>query len=337
MIHNYPIHNRMSSSDLFPKCMGLTALEWHYVETYAGNLYEPLNLFLIDADTIQTYRRIYKQEFAQNLYYLITNTHNSYVNGIIPHNKEKSVLRLIQSKSSNIEWFRNIMFRFTIMLYGIILKCPRLHQEVDVYRGVLTHYLNEDPTRGMFLTTFTSTSMTPQIARGFSKNDENSVIIYHFRVMPGVSCIYIGTTEDELLINPYQHYHFIRNMDNHYYYMIRPLSIDPPQNEHAFSDFKKEMMIRTVEMEGGRTQNKELTHSITVADHRNTYKNNRKNKNTRKNKKPKKLSAREHFYARMRMPIGSSSISFPISEDARKDIEKYNKELDERFKNNTYY
>jgi hypothetical protein len=52
---------------------------------------------------------------------------------------------------------------------------------------------------------------------------------------------------------------------------------------------------------------------------------------------PKKLSAREHFYARMRMPIGSSSISFPISEDARKDIEKYNKELDERFKNNTYY
>jgi hypothetical protein len=81
------------------------------------------------------------------------------------------------------------------------------------------------------------------------------------------------------------------------------------------------IMIRTVGME----------------DHRNTYKNNRKNRNTRKNKKQKKLSAREHFYARMRMPIGSSSISFPISEDARKDIEKYNKELDERFKNNTYY
>jgi hypothetical protein len=52
---------------------------------------------------------------------------------------------------------------------------------------------------------------------------------------------------------------------------------------------------------------------------------------------PKKLSALEHFYARMRLPIGSSSISFPISEDVRKDIEKYNKELDERFKNNTYY
>lgn len=52
---------------------------------------------------------------------------------------------------------------------------------------------------------------------------------------------------------------------------------------------------------------------------------------------PKKRSAQEHFYARMRMPIGSSSISFPISEDARKDIEKYNKELDQRFLNNSYY
>ena len=52
---------------------------------------------------------------------------------------------------------------------------------------------------------------------------------------------------------------------------------------------------------------------------------------------PKTLSAREHFYARMRMPIGSSSISFPNTETVKKQIEAYNKELDERFKNNTYY
>ena len=43
----------MSSSDPIQKCVGLTTLEWHYVDTYAGNLYEPLNLFLIDADTIK--------------------------------------------------------------------------------------------------------------------------------------------------------------------------------------------------------------------------------------------------------------------------------------------
>ena len=51
---------------------------------------------------------------------------------------------------------------------------------------------------------------------------------------------------------------------------------------------------------------------------------------------PKKLSALEHFYARMRLPIGSSSISFPISEDARKDIEKYKLEIEERHRNGMY-
>ena len=326
----------MSASVPFQKCMGLTPLEWHYVETYAGNLYEPLNLFLIDADTIHTYRRIYKQEFAQNLYYLITNTHNSYLNGIIPHNKEQRVIRLIQSQSSNIEWFRNIMFRFTIMLYGIILKCPRLHQEVDVYRGVLTHYLKEDPIYGGVLTTFTSTSMTLQMARGFSKNNDNHMIIYHFHVMPGVSCIYIGTAENELLLNPYHRYYFVKKTDHHYYYIIRPSMIEPPQNEQAFSEFKKEMMIRTEEMEGGRTQNKEQTAHIVTANHRNTYKNNRKNRNTRKQKKHKKLSELEHFYARMRMPIGVSSIRVPITEDVRKEIEKYKLEIEERHRNGMY-
>jgi hypothetical protein len=119
--------------------------------------------------------------------------------------------------------------------------------------------------------------------------------------------------------------------------MMCSLTSDPPQNEHAFSEFKKEMMIRTVEMEGGKTYNKELMHPVVIADHTHTYKNNRKNRNTRKNKKHKKLSAREHFYARMLMPIGVSSIRIPITEDVRKDIERYNRELDERFKNNSYY
>jgi hypothetical protein len=51
---------------------------------------------------------------------------------------------------------------------------------------------------------------------------------------------------------------------------------------------------------------------------------------------PKKLSALEHFYARMRLPIGTSSISFPISEDVRKDIEKYKLEIEERHRNGMY-
>ena len=68
---------------MFQQCNRLNNLEKHYVQTYAGNIYEPLNLFLLNRDTLQTYRRIYPQEFAQNLYYLITNRSDLYVNGTI--------------------------------------------------------------------------------------------------------------------------------------------------------------------------------------------------------------------------------------------------------------
>ena len=50
----------------------------------------------------------------------------------------------------------------------------------------------------------------------------------------------------------------------------------------------------------------------------------------------KKLSELEHFYARMRMPIGVSSIRVPITEDVRKEIEKYKLEIEERHRNGMY-
>ena len=302
------------------------------------NLYEPLNIFLLDTDTLQTYNRIYQLEFAQNMYYLIEDRPDLYVNGTIPPKEEKRVVRIIRSKSNDIEWFRHIMFRFTLLLYGIILKCPRQQHEIEVQRGVLTHYLKEDRNNGYFLNTFTSTSVNPQMARGFAKNNNKEVIIYHFRVMPGVSCIYIGTAEDELLLNPYQCYRFVKKEGNHYFYIIHPISIDPPHNKAEFSQFKKEMTIRAVEMEGG----KELEHNDVILNYKNTRrsnykntrrsKNNRQNSTTKKNNKPKRLSEREHFRARMNLPIGTSSFSIPNTPEVMADIERYSREIDQRIK-----
>ena len=76
-------------------------------------------------------------------------------------------------------------------------------------------------------------------------------------------------------------------------------------------------------------QHKEQTDPVVIAD-------NTKNRNARKQKTHKKLSELEHFYARMRLPIGTSSISVPITEDARNDIERYKLELDERHRNGMY-
>jgi hypothetical protein len=170
----------MASSTSLQHCSDLSKLEKYYVQAYAGNLYEPLNIFLLNTDTIQTYRRIYPQELAQNLYYLITNSSNTNINNTITSNEEERIVELIRSKSSNIKWFRHIMFRFTMILYGIILKCPRQNQEVEVYRGVLTHYLKDDIHNRYFLNTFTSTSINKQMARSFSKNNNKDVIIYHY-------------------------------------------------------------------------------------------------------------------------------------------------------------
>ena len=287
---------------------------------------------------MQTYNRIYQLEFAQNMYYLIEDRPDLYVNGTIPPKEEKRVVRIIRSKSNDIEWFRHIMFRFTLLLYGIILKCPRQQHEIEVQRGVLTHYLKEDRNNGYFLNTFTSTSVNPQMARGFAKNNNKEVIIYHFRVMPGVSCIYIGTAEDELLLNPYQCYRFVKKEGNHYFYIIHPISIDPPHNKAEFSQFKKEMTIRAVEMEGG----KELEHNDVILNYKNTRrsnykntrrsKNNRQNSTTKKNNKPKRLSEREHFRARMNLPIGTSSFSIPNTPEVMADIERYSREIDQRIK-----
>jgi len=76
-------------------------------------------------------------------------------------------------------------------------------------------------------------------------------------------------------------------------------------------------------------QHKEQTDPVVIAD-------DTKNRNARKQKTHKKLTAQEHFYARMRLPIGTSSISVPITEDARNDIERYKLELDERHRKGIY-
>lgn len=184
---------------------------------------------------------------------------------------------------------------------------------MKVYRGVLTHYLSEDINNGHFLTSFTSTSINDQIARGFSKDNNKEVIMYHFIVMPGISCIYIGIHEDELLLNPYQCYSFIKKEGSVYLYTIRPISINPPHNENEFLEFKKDIMVRTIEMDGGKAEYHKRMRII--SNYRNTHhsKNNRNTQYTKKNKKPKKLSEMEHFKARMNMPIGTSSFSIPLT------------------------
>jgi thymidine kinase len=76
-------------------------------------------------------------------------------------------------------------------------------------------------------------------------------------------------------------------------------------------------MLKTAGMESGKTENKAI-----VSAYRTTYQ--------------QKMSELDHFKARMNMPIGSSSISFPITEDVRKEIDTYAKEIRQRIKENKH-
>lgn len=318
----------MNDTPLIQKCDELNNIERQCVEAYAGNLYESLNTYLRNDDNMQTYRRIIPQELAQNLYYLITNAN-------ITPKVHTRIIKLIKSMttSGNIEWFRHIMFKFAMLLYGSILKCPKQQQSIEVYRGVFEHYLKEDNSRERYLTTFTSTSTNYQRARGFTYPNNNDAILYHFIITPDVSCIYIGTDEAELLLNPYQYYTFIKKEGIHHFYMINSSPIIPPANENLFSEFKREMLNQAVDMQGGNTTHTYKSNNKNTRRHVNK---NYKNKNTRKNKKEKIKTASEHARARMALPIGSSSISFPLRPEVSAEIERIKKIIDERLKSGFY-
>jgi hypothetical protein len=327
------------SSLPFQQCDGLSPLEQHYVNIYAGNIYDPLIHYLINQDTIKTYRSVL-QEFVQSFYYMINNRPDLYREDTLSYEQETPVIDLVWSKirSNDIQWFQNIMFQYTILLHEIILKCPIQYRQVDVHRGVLTHYLKEDTHTGYFLNSFTSTSFDKNRARSFSTHNNDSKIVYHFQVMKDVSCIYIGTDEDELLINIYQCYLFTKKEENHYYYIIYPLSITPPNNENEYSKFKRNVVTRSVAMGGG-----DIIEGDTIEyskNKRNTRKSNRhNNQTTRKNMPLRKRikSASERARERLMLPIATSSFGISLTPDMIAARDRYAKEIEERLKRGSYY
>ena len=309
----------------FQSCDGLDGIEKHYIEIYTGPIYRTINEFLLNIDTLDTYQSIQASEFTNYFYHIITDSNETnYVN--ISRNETKRVKTLVQSRCNNIEWFQKILFKYMLSLYGAILKCPRHHRETEVYRGVKIHYLKEDTTHGYYLNTFTSTSTNDEIADGFSNRNNGDGVIYHFIITEGVECIHIGDVEEELLINPYQSYYFIRKDGEHYYYIIRPSDIVPPHDFDEFVEFKNEIATRSVEMDGGKIED-EPYYYLKVQKTRRSKRNNRNTKKNKNIQKEKERIAREHFKARMNLPIGTSPYGFPLSNKIIAD----NKRIEEKF------
>jgi hypothetical protein len=93
-------------------------------------------------------------------------------------------------------------------------------------------------------------------------------------------------------------------------------------------------------MEGGQVKHKEINYTDILSNYRNTRRsknnrNNRKNRNTRRsknNRKHTKLTQREHFIERMKMPIGTSSFGIPLTPEMIADGERYSRDIDKNIK-----
>ena len=91
-------------------------------------------------------------------------------------------------------------------------------------------------------------------------------------------------------------------------------------------------------MEGGNAKQHvaESEHNITIPNYRNTRRSKNKKNNTKKNKKEKILTKLDHFRERMNLPIGSSSIRFPLTPEMIAEKEHLIKEIDARIKAGVY-
>ena len=157
-------------------------------------------------------------------------------------------------------------------------------------------------------------SCSLRTANSFSKSrGKNSGVIYNFLVRHDTQCIYIDDIENEILINPYQLYRYIKKKDNIHYYYILPSNMNIPSEYKQFIEFRSELLDKSNKIYGGRMK----TYNIEKITRKNTKKYINK---TRKNNEMKKQLSREHFRERMNLPIGTSSIGF-----------KGTKEMDEEF------
>jgi len=128
----------------------------------------------------------------------------------------------------------------------------------------------------------------------------------------------------------------------YYFYTIYPISITPPDNETEFSEFKRTISTRTVAMDGGNAKNTQLHHERIISNSRTTHKSIKiktHTNTTRKNIKQKKMSEMsemEHFRARMRLPIGTTSFSIALTPEMIENNARIEKEINQRIKDGYY-
>lgn len=303
------------------ECNNMTPIEQFCIASYTATAYHYINHFLIGDDTIQNTYSIFTNDiFAKYMYSFITNI-NKY-NGINVNSLKKITNAIkIQINSNNLVWFRNILYKYFMVLYSSISRCPKQSSPFIVFRGTSTHYLKKNSDVYYYTNSFTSTSTEMNTASSFSKiNKQNkNGVMYKFIVNRDVPCIYIGDIEDEVVIVPYQLYRFI-DTTNGVYYSIVSSNIHIPTNYTEFMEFKQMLVDKTESYISGNQNIKKIT-----IKHSHISKKKIKKCKTKKNRILQDipvLSSRERFGERMNIPI----TSFPGGIKGTPDMDRQHEE-----------
>lgn len=302
-------------------CNSLTLIEKYCIDAYTATAYLYVNVFLQNIDTINTYKIFDSNILAKYLYFILKRSNIRNSNNI-NLNTLKQFKKNINNELdiNNIDWFRYLMYEYAIILYNAILKCPKYDKPFVVYRGSLIHYLQSEPNKYYYLTTFTSTSSEFRTANSFSKSRNKTGVIYNFILKPGISFININDIESEILLNPYQKYVYITKENNIYYYYIMPSTIHIPDDYNNFMQFKNNIINKSDTQIGGKMNRYSFNKHTKKNKHYNIIKINRTRKNYQIQKENQKIS-RERFRERMNLPIGTSSVGFPLTDEMKRDIE----------------
>ncbi len=319
-------------------CRGQDPREEHVLELYTGNYYFQLNKFLSNRDTLEMYHNTIIYLYSYNFYHYITGSNNRQMN--LPFLHSVRTLPEVESHWDDLEWFQRMQHQFMIELYHIITRCPLPGFTSTVYRGVNKHYLKEDPSHAYHITTVLSTTLEIDVALDFSQN-----FIYVFTVMPDVSCLYYGGVEDELIINPYVFYAFIKSEVSQtyttYHYLLFSSGVQPPDDFQSFMEFRNSITRPSNSLSGGSEIEIEPIRNTTkpLSVYRKTRRNNanrvyslqrmkrvnntRSAKNAVKTKK-KNMTAtmtsdlnRIHTRIRMTSPIGTSTKGVPLTREIK--------------------
>jgi hypothetical protein len=155
-----------------------------------------------------------------------------------------------------------IMYYIFINLYNAIQKSLKpTDKPVKLYRGALTWYLEENTDKFNYLSSFSSTTNTKEVAISFGTVYNTDMVksisrLYVFYVHPkcnfiNVKSISYHEDEDEILLNPYNRYIYLNEAKSgdgkftYKNYAIFPTDLDIPSTYDTFMPWKTEIINKT--------------------------------------------------------------------------------------------